>query len=115
MRFRRFASSLYKASGLTPICAAIFFQHAPPQACGKIFSMLNPRHAIAYHTFSDFNIAPHTIAAIRETYDGPLTLANDLLVWNVNPDEIRVRRVIATDEPLPADPPDPSERTKLSD
>lgn len=95
--------------------------HTPPQACGKIFSMLKPRHAIAYHTFRDFNIAPDTIAAIRETYDGPLTLANDLLVWNVTPEEIRIRRVIATGEPLPAKPPqpagppDPSERTKLSD
>jgi len=95
--------------------------HTPPQACGKIFSILKPRHAIAYHTFSDFDIAPDTIAAIRETYDGPLTLADDLLVWNVTPDAIRVRRVIGTDEPFPATPPepagppDPSERTKLSD
>ncbi len=95
--------------------------HTPPDACGKIFSMLQPRHAVAYHTFSDFNIAPDTIAAIRKTYDGPLTLAEDLLAWNITPNEIRVRQVVASDEPLPAappepaGPPDPSERTAASD
>lgn len=94
--------------------------HTPPTACGKIFSMLQPRMAIAYHTFNDFNTAPDIIAGIRKSYDGPLMLADDLLVWNINTDEVRVRRVIGTDEPLPAappepaGPPDPSERTELS-
>ena len=77
--------------------------------------------AVAYHTFNDFNVAPGIIGGIRENYDGPLVLADDLLVWNIDEDNIRVRRVIATDEPWPAappepaGPPDPSERTELSD
>ena len=76
--------------------------------------------AIAYHNFADFNVAPGTLEEIRKTYDGPLTLANDLLVWNVKIDGIRVRRVIGTDEAWPADsphpdgPPDRSERTEQS-
>ena len=77
--------------------------------------------AIAYHSFSDFNVTPGTLAGIRKTYDGPLTLADDMLVWNIDKDKIRVRRVIWTDEalpatpPQPAGPPDPSERTEQSD
>lgn len=31
---------------------------------------------------------------IRETYDGPLTLAKDMLVWNVTMEKIRVREVV---------------------
>ena len=95
--------------------------HTPPSACGKIFSQLKPRMAIAYHTFNDFNTAPDIIADIRKTYDGSLTLADDLLVWNVTNDEVYTRRVIGTDEPWPAapphpaGPPDPSERTPRSD
>jgi ribonuclease Z len=94
--------------------------HTPPQACGKIFAKLEPRIAVAYHTFNDFNVTPGVIAGIRENYDGPLTLADDMLVWNINEQGIRVRRVIATDEPLPASPPQPagppdrSERTARS-
>lgn len=95
--------------------------HTPPDTCGKIFAKLQPRHAVAYHTFSDFNIAPDTIAAIRETWKGPLTLAEDNLVWNITAEDITVREVIGPDNPLPAKPPtpagppDPSERTALSD
>ncbi len=95
--------------------------HTPPSSCGKIFARLQPRMAIAYHTFNDFNTAPDILEGIRKSYDGPLTLADDLLVWNVDESGIRVRRVIGTDEPWPAvspepaGPPDPSERTELSD
>ncbi|NOD35085.1 MULTISPECIES: guanitoxin biosynthesis MBL fold metallo-hydrolase GntH [unclassified Ruegeria] len=95
--------------------------HTPPDACGKLFAMIEPRHAIAYHTFADFDIAPDTIAAIRKTYDGPLTLAQDMLVWNVSEDAVSVREIVGSDSPLPVDPPtpagppDPSERTELSD
>ena len=95
--------------------------HTPPDACGKIFDMIQPRHAVAYHTFVDFDIAPDTISAIREAYDGDLTLAQDMLVWNIAEDTIRVREVVGAENPLPAEPPspagppDPSERTDLSD
>ena len=95
--------------------------HTPPSSCGKLFSQLQPRMAVAYHNFADFNVAPGTLEAIRKTYDGPLTLADDLLVWNVNTDNIRVRRLIGTDEawpatpPHPAGPPDRSERTEQSE
>lgn len=95
--------------------------HTPPSACGKIFSMLEPRMAVAYHTFTDFNVVPGIIDGIRESYDGPLTLADDLLVWNVNTEEITVREVVASDSPLPAPPPEPAgppnpeERTKMSE
>ena len=94
--------------------------HTPPQSCGKLFSMLEPRMAVAYHTFSDFNVTPGTLAAIRQTYDGPLTIADDMLVWNVDSTGVTVRRVQGNDEalpaapPKPAGPPDPSERTKRS-
>jgi ribonuclease Z len=95
--------------------------HTPPSSCGKLFAMLKPRMAVAYHTFNDFNTAPDIIDGIRQSYDGPLTLADDLLVWNITAEEIITRRVIGTDEPLPAKPPSPagppdrSERTELSD
>ena len=95
--------------------------HTPPSACGKLFARLQPRMAIAFHNFADFDVAPGILAGIRNTYDGPLTLADDLLVWNVTANGVRVRRVIGTDEawpatpPVPAGPPDPSEKTEASD
>ena len=79
--------------------------NTPPDACGKIFATLDPRQAIAYHAFNDFNIAPGIIAKIRKTYDDPLTVTDDLLVWNMSPKKITVRKLVAPSDPLPVKPP----------
>ena len=68
--------------------------HTPPEAFGKVMSIVKPRMAIAYHFINDFDTAPNIMMGIRSTYDGPLTLAKDMLVWNVTRDNIRVREVV---------------------
>jgi ribonuclease Z len=68
--------------------------HTSPAAFGKVMSMTKPRMAIAYHFFNDFNTAPGVMKEIRSTYDGPLTLAQDMMVWNVTKDDIKVREVV---------------------
>ena len=68
--------------------------HTPPEAFGKVMSLIQPRMAVAYHFINDFDTAPNIQEGIRKTYDGPLTLAKDMLVWNVTKDEIKVREVV---------------------
>jgi ribonuclease Z len=68
--------------------------HTPPEAFGKVMSIVEPRMAVAYHFINDFDTAPGILMGIRTTYDGPLTLAKDMLVWNVTEDNIRVREVV---------------------
>jgi ribonuclease Z len=75
--------------------------HTPPQAFGKIMSACQPRHAIAYHFWTFHDLMNSTHEAVRETYDGPLTMATDLLVWNVTDDQIVVREVIVDENVLP--------------
>ncbi|MBW2162610.1 MAG: MBL fold metallo-hydrolase [Deltaproteobacteria bacterium] len=79
--------------------------HTPPAAAGKVFSMVEPRMAIAYHFFNDENTWEDMYNEIRSTYDGPLTLAKDLLAWNVTDDEIKVREVVAQEAVWPAKSP----------
>jgi ribonuclease Z len=55
--------------------------HTAPPAFGKVMSMVKPRLAIAYHFFNDFDTAPKILEGIKSTYDGPLTLADDMMVW----------------------------------
>ena len=38
---------------------------------------------------------------MRETYDGPLTLATDMMVWNVTDESVVVREAITTDDVAP--------------
>ena len=68
--------------------------HTPPEAFGKVMSIVKPRMAVAYHFINDFDTAPNIQDGIRKTYDGPLTLAKDMLVWNVTKDNIKVREVV---------------------
>jgi ribonuclease Z len=68
--------------------------HTPPEEFGKVMSIDKPRMAIAYYFINDFDTAPNNQEGIRKTYDGPLTLARDMLVWNVTKEDIRVREVV---------------------
>ena len=90
--------------------------HTAPEAFGKIMSEVKPRMAVAYHFFKDPDTTGEVYERIRSTYDGPLSLAEDLMVWNVTKDEIRERVTVAEERtwspPLaaPAVPPDPKDR-----
>lgn len=75
--------------------------HTPPPAFGKVMSLIKPRHAIAYHFFNDFDTTPKILEGIKSTYDGPLTLADDMLVWNVTKDKITVREVVFQEDVWP--------------
>jgi ribonuclease Z len=72
--------------------------HTPPQAFGKIMSTIKPRHAIAYHFLNESDTRDQVDEYIRTTYDGPLTLAEDMLVWNITKDTIKVRKVVSPDD-----------------
>jgi ribonuclease Z len=87
--------------------------HTAPEAFGKVMSRIKPRMAVAYHFFNDFDTSAAIHDRIRTTYDGPLSLATDYMVWNITKDEIRVRMAIvdedvwpppATEKPLVPDP-----------
>jgi len=69
--------------------------HTSPQSFGKIMSTINPRHAVAYHSFVDSY--PELREGIRETYDGPLSIADDMMVWNITKDKVVVRMAVSPD------------------
>jgi ribonuclease Z len=65
--------------------------HTAPEAFGKLMQKIQPRMAVAYHFFKDFDTTAGVNDRIRTTYDGPLSLAEDFMVWNVTKDDIVVR------------------------
>jgi len=82
--------------------------HTAPEAFGKVMSMIKPRHAVAYHFFKDFDTTAAINDRIRTTYDGPLSLAEDFMVWNITEDDIRVRMAVVEEHtwapPLVSEP-----------
>ena len=68
--------------------------------CGngdKFFSMVKPRHAVCFHWFNEEGTRYLHYDAVRQTYDGPLSMATDLMVWNVAQDKITERMAVITE------------------
>ena len=71
--------------------------HTPQLALGYIFSKTKPRLGVATHfTANPENLKP-ALDNIRYWYDGPVTIATDLLVINVSKNQIRQRRATVSD------------------
>ena len=64
--------------------------------------MTKPKRAVCYHFQNDFDLASAVEREIRKTYDGPLDLAQDFMVWNVTKDSIRTRMAKPNEEAFPA-------------
>jgi ribonuclease Z len=68
--------------------------HTAPEAFGKVMATIKPRMAVAYHFFKDFDTTAEVNDRIRTTYEGPLSLAEDFMVWNITKDNIEVRMAV---------------------
>ena len=75
--------------------------HTPPQGFGKVMSEIRPRMAVAFHTVLLPDIHQGMLEGIRSTYDGPLAIADDLMVWNVTKDAITLREAVFADRVMP--------------
>ncbi|MGI9414745.1 MAG: guanitoxin biosynthesis MBL fold metallo-hydrolase GntH [Hyphomicrobiales bacterium] len=69
--------------------------HTSGPAFGKIMSEIKPRHAVAYHTMEEALTGVRD--GIRETYDGSLSMAIDMMVWNITKDKIIERMAVSPD------------------
>ena len=83
--------------------------HTAPEQFGKIMAETQPRLAVGYHFFNDFDTLPEAIEGVRKTYDGPFVLSTDYMVFNVTKDDVRVR-MAAVDEDIW---PEPATRKKV--
>lgn len=75
--------------------------HTAPSEVGHVLAAVDPRHAVIYHFFNDFDTAFEIERDVRRAYQGPLSLAQDLMVFNVRPRDIRVRLAITPDHVWP--------------
>ncbi|GAF70132.1 unnamed protein product, partial [marine sediment metagenome] len=95
--------------------------HTSPEQFGKVMSLVKPRLAVGYHFYNDFDTEPYVRERVRKTYDGPLALATDYMVFNVTKDDIRVRMSVVDEEVWPSpplkkkNPPDTSKAIPFSD
>jgi ribonuclease Z len=75
--------------------------HATAVLFGKVMSMTQPKHAVAYHFQNDADTLPEVMEAVREVYDGPVDFAQDFMVWNVTKEGVRTRMAVVNHEAYP--------------
>jgi ribonuclease Z len=81
--------------------------HTSPAQFGKIMAMTEPRMAVGYHFYNDHDTLPVVLKSVRTTYDGPVALATDYMVFNVTRDDIRVRMAVVDPDVWPLPPTRP--------
>ena len=81
--------------------------HTSPAQFGKIMAMTKPRLAVGYHFYNDHDTLPGQLEEVRKTYDGPLAMATDYMIFNVTKENIRVRMAAINEDiwPLPSTRP----------
>jgi ribonuclease Z len=95
--------------------------HTSGPSFGKIMSEVKPRHAVGYHFMNEEATRYAVYDGIRETYDGPLSMATDLMVWNVTKEKITERMAVAPKNAwaVPGTqrqpPPEPGRPSPMSD
>ena len=72
--------------------------HTSGPAFGKVMSEVKPKHAVAYHFFNEEAVRYSLYDGIRQTYDGPLSMAADMMVWNITKDKVIKRMAVSTEE-----------------
>ena len=78
--------------------------HTSPEQFGKVMSLVEPRLAVGYHFYNDFDTEPEVRDRVRKTYDGALALATDYMVFNVTKNDIKVRMSAIDEEVWPSPP-----------
>ena len=75
---------------------------------------------MAYHFYNEEDTRYPIFEGIRETYDGPLSMATDNMVWNIRRDEVIERMVVSPDNawdvegPGEALAPDPTRKPEYT-
>ena len=75
--------------------------HSAPQEAAVVLKEVNPRLAVIFHFFNDFDTAPEMQDKVREHYDGPLAMATDFMVVNITKEAIVTRMTEFSDHVWP--------------
>ncbi len=93
--------------------------HTSGPSFGKIMSTIKPGHAVAYHSMEEAH--QELLLSIRSTYDGPLSIATDMMVWNITKDGVKERMAVSPDRasgvrgPTRQPPPEKGRPSPMSD
>jgi len=70
------------------------YAHTSPAMAGKVFKKAGARMSVMWHLVVDHDIVGPAYQEMRSQYDGPVTIAQDLTVFNITKNAVVVRQAI---------------------
>lgn len=75
--------------------------HSAPEEASVVLKEVDPRLAVIFHFFNDFDTAPEMQDKVRKHYKGPLAMATDFMVVNITKERIITRMTEFSDHVWP--------------
>jgi ribonuclease Z len=75
--------------------------HTSPAMAGKVFDRVGARMSVMWHLAADHDTVGSAFRDMRTQYDGPVTIAQDLTVFNLTADAVVARQAIVDQVPWP--------------
>jgi ribonuclease Z len=75
--------------------------HTSPAMAGKVFARVGARMSVMWHLAVDHETVGSAFRDMRTQYDGPVTIAQDLTVFNITAESIVARQAIVDQVPWP--------------
>ena len=66
--------------------------HTSPAMAGKVFKLAGARMSVLWHFAVDHETVGPAISEVREQYEGPVTIAQDLTAFNITSEALIVRQ-----------------------
>jgi ribonuclease Z len=92
-----------KKAGVPPAFAEQIVNgvHTSPAMAGRVFTRVGARMSVMWHLAVDHDTVQGAFRDMRDTYDGPVTIAQDLTVFNITKDAVVVRQAVVDPVPWP--------------
>jgi ribonuclease Z len=68
---------------------------------GRVFARVGARMSVMWHLAVDHETVGAAYREMRAEYDGPVTIAQDLTVFNITADGLAVRQAVVDPTPWP--------------
>jgi ribonuclease Z len=92
-----------KKAGVPPAFAEQIVNgvHTSPKMAGRVFARVGARMSVMWHLAVDHETVGAAYREMRAEYDGPVTIAQDLTVFNITADGLAVRQAVVDPVPWP--------------
>ena len=66
--------------------------HVTPEQAGHIFKAVQPKLGVLHHLLVNDASRPAIVSAVRQSYDGPIIINEDLMAFDLSKDDIVIRK-----------------------